>query len=57
MLAALSRFYRLPAHEIMKWNPEELATNWLVCAHALRQFKSQLSGDTLVFPTVNLSPL
>jgi len=55
----LARFYRVPAHVIRAWRPDELAINWLVALRAMVLFARQItaSPETIIVPAVNLSPL
>lgn len=55
----LSRFYRVPAHEVRAWKPADLALNWLVALRAMVLFAHQLNAnpDGVVVPAINLSPL
>jgi len=58
-LAILSRFYRVPAHEVLRWTPWELAINSATAMHAIAEAeaaRANMGEDAMIFPVYVMSP-
>ena len=54
----LCRFYRVPAHEVLRWSPRELAVNWYVCFADMKRASAAISSaEDGVMGTVQMSPI
>ena len=58
-LAILCRFYRVPAHEVLRWTPWELAINTITAMHAIAEAeaaRANLGEEGMIIPVYIMSP-
>ena len=53
----LTRYYKVPAHVVRSWTPDELALNWVVALRAQALYTQVLKDTEFAVCAIQLSPL